>query len=147
MGANCAVPGHQDVYAIGDCASQLGTDGKPLPGLGAVAKQQGEYLGAMLAKQIKGDPAAKAFVYHDLGTMAIVGRYRAVAKLPFASFTGPLAWLMWSLVHLILLMDFRSRAAVYWSWFWSWLTYGRGARLITNMQHFRRSTKPDHPPS
>jgi NADH dehydrogenase len=137
VGPDCSVPGHDGVFAIGDCASQLGTDGKPLPGLGAVAKQQGEYLGALIAGKLKGQTNPKPFRYKDLGTMAIVGRYRAVAKLPFTSFTGPLAWVMWSLVHLILLMDFRSRAAVYWSWCWSWLTYGRGARLIINLQHFK----------
>jgi NADH dehydrogenase len=139
---DCSVPGFDGVFAIGDCASQLAANGKPLPGLGAVAKQQGQYLGKLIAKRLRGDPSVGPFRYRDLGTMAIVGRYRAVAKLPIGSFTGPLAWVMWSLVHLILLMDFRSRAAVYWSWFWSWLTYGRGARLITNVRGVAHHTPP-----
>jgi NADH dehydrogenase len=132
INADCSVPGLNGVYAIGDCTSQTGSDGKPLPGLGAVAKQQGEYLGRLLAAKASGRALPKAFHYKDMGTMAIVGRYRAVARFPFGSVTGPIAWLLWSLVHLLLLMDFRSRGAVYFSWCWSWLTYGRGARLITS---------------
>ena len=140
---DCSIPGHEDIYAIGDCACQVGVDGKPLPGLAAVAKQQGKFLAKLLAARVKGVRPAARFIYKDFGTMAIVGRYRAVARLPIGSVSGPIAWLLWSLVHLILLMDFRSRLAVYFNWCWSWLTYGRGARLImAPSSRPRRSTPP-----
>ncbi len=129
--ARCAVEGMSDVFAIGDVTVQQDQHGRRLPALAAVAKQQGRYLGRLLRARVNGrtDPPAP-FRYRDFGTLAVIGRRRAVAKLPFASFTGTIAWLLWSLVHLMLLTDFRSRLAVYANWTWSWLTYGRGARLV-----------------
>ncbi len=127
---DCSVPGHPDIFAIGDVASFDAGDG-PLPGLAPVAKQQGAYVGKLLAARIAGRSDPGPFRYRDYGTMAVIGRSRAVAEIAGLKLKGFLAWLAWSLVHLMLLVDFRSRVAVYVNWSWSWFTYGRGARLLT----------------
>ncbi len=126
-----SVPGHPDIFAIGDLMTCPGPDGKPLPGLAVVAKQQGRYVGSLLAARVAGQPAPPPFRYRDLGTLAIVGRSAAVANFGWLRFTGFLAWLLWGGVHLMLLTGTRNRAVVYVTWIWSWLTWGRGARLIT----------------
>ncbi len=131
--ADCEVIGLKNVFAIGDVSSQTAPSGKLLPGLAAVAKQQGAYVGKLLAARLKSDAPFPPFHYRDLGILAVIGRSRAVARLPGISLTGWIAWLIWSLVHLLLLVDFRSRFAVYLNWTWSWFTYGRGARLMTGV--------------
>ncbi len=130
--ATCAVPGLKNVFALGDVASYR-QDGKPLPGLAPVAKQQGRWVGRLVRARAEGRPDPAPFRYHDWGTMAVIGRSRAVALLGPWKMTGFLAWLAWSLVHLMLLIDFRSRAAVYVNWTWAWFTMGRGARLLTRL--------------
>jgi NADH dehydrogenase len=127
---DCSVPGHPGIFAIGDVASYDNGTG-PLPGLAPVAKQQGAYVGRLLAARIAGRPEPGPFRYRDDGTMAVIGRSRAVAQIFGMKLKGFVAWLAWSLVHLMLLVDFRSRVAVYVNWSWSWFTYGRGARLLT----------------
>ncbi|MDX3910704.1 MAG: NAD(P)/FAD-dependent oxidoreductase [Sphingobium sp.] len=127
---DCSVPGHPEVFAIGDVASYDSGSGHPLPGLAPVAKQQGAYVGRLLAARIAGRAEPSAFRYRDYGTMAVIGRSRAVAVLAGLKLKGFLAWLAWSLVHLMLMVDFRSRLSVYINWSWAWFTYGRGARLL-----------------
>jgi NADH dehydrogenase len=129
--ADCSVPGHPEVFAIGDVASYDAGGGKPLAGLAPVAKQQGNYVGRLLAARVAGKAPPGPFRYRDWGTMAVIGRSRAVADFGRFQLTGYLAWLAWSLVHLMLLVDFRSRVSVYVNWSWAWFTYGRGARLLT----------------
>ncbi|WP_082734553.1 NAD(P)/FAD-dependent oxidoreductase [Novosphingobium sp. CCH12-A3] len=131
VAADCSVPGRPGVFAIGDVASFDGGSGKPLPGLAPVAKQQGRYVGRLLAARIAGRAPPPPFRYRDLGTMAVIGRSRAVADFGSFQLKGFLAWLAWSMVHLMLLVDFRSRMMVYVNWSWAWFTYGRGARLLT----------------
>ena len=128
----CAVPGLENVFALGDVASYR-QDGKPLPGLAPVAKQQGKWVGKLVRARAEGRPDPAPFRYRDWGTMAVIGRSRAVALLGPWKMTGFLAWLAWSLVHLMLLIDFRSRVAVYVNWTWAWFTMGRGARLLTRL--------------
>ena len=131
VGQDLSVAGHPDIYAIGDVAECIGADGRKLPGLATVAKAQGKYVGALIAARVAGKRLPKAFEYHDPGTLAIVGRSAAVADFGRLRLHGFLAWLTWGLVHLLLLMGMRNRAVVYVTWIWSWLTWGRGARLIT----------------
>jgi NADH dehydrogenase len=138
VGPDCAAEGLKNVFVVGDVAIQLDRAGHPLPGLGAVAKQQGAYVGRLLAARVAGGREPGPFRYRDLGTLAIIGRSRAVAKLPGMAFTGWIAWLLWSLVHLVLLVDVRSKFAVYLNWSWTWFTNGRGARLIVG--------SPEEPP-
>jgi NADH dehydrogenase len=128
---DCSVPGHPEIFAIGDVASFTGADGRPLPGLAPVAKQQGHYVGQLLRARVAGQPPPGPFRYRNLGTMAIIGRSHAIADFGRFRITGFVAWLAWSMVHLMLLVDLRSRVMVYLNWSWAWFTYGRGARLLT----------------
>jgi NADH dehydrogenase len=137
--ANCSVPGRPEIFAIGDVASFDGGSGKPLPGLAPVAKQQGQYVGRLLDARIAGLPEPGPFRYRDYGTMAVIGRSRAIADFGGFVLKGFPAWLTWSFVHLMLLIDFRSRMAVYVNWSWAWFTYGRGARLLVGETRTKRS--------
>ena len=139
---DCSVPGHPDIFVIGDAASLAGRDGRPLPGVGAVAKQQGKYVAEVIARRVAGRPAPGPFRYRDLGTLAVIGRSRAVAHLGRLRLRGFPAWLIWSLVHLFLLAGFRNRLMVYMNWSWAWFTYGRGARLITGIPPEEESKMP-----
>jgi len=130
---DCSIPDHPNIFAIGDVSSfDVGT-GTTLPGLAPVAKQQGTYVGRLLRRRIEGRSKPDPFRYRDFGTMAVIGRSRAVADFGWLRLTGFTAWLTWSLVHLMLLVDFRSRLMVYVNWSWAWFTYGRGARLVTHV--------------
>jgi NADH dehydrogenase len=143
---DCSVPGKPEIFAIGDVSSFDDCSGKPLPGLAAVAKQQGHYVGMMLRARLAHASPPPPFRYQNLGTMAVIGRSRAVAHFGFVDLTGFTAWLTWSLVHLMLLVDFHSRLMVYVSWSWAWFTYGRGARLLTGLspgtRRLRKSANP-----
>jgi NADH dehydrogenase len=118
------------VFVIGDAAEMRGADGTPLPGLAAVAKQEGQYLGDLLRRRYAGDRAPPEFRYRDYGTMATIGRSAAVADLRGLRLTGRLAWLLWGIVHIYYLIGFRNRVLVLTNWLWAWLTYAPGARLI-----------------
>jgi NADH dehydrogenase len=132
---DCSVEGRPHVFAIGDVASFTGSDGKPLPGLAPVAKQQGRYVGQLIWSKVQGRGAAAPFQYENWGSMAVIGRSHAVADFGTIRLRGFIAWLSWSLVHLMLLVDFRSRLTVYVNWAWSWFTRGRGVRLLTRPPH------------
>jgi NADH:ubiquinone reductase (H+-translocating) len=127
---DCSVPAQPAIFVIGDVSFLAEQDGKPLPGLAAVAEQQGEYVGRLIAGRLAGRPEPPPFRYRDRGTLAVIGRSRAVAVVGKVRLTGYPAWLFWSLVHLFLLAGFRNRLAVYLNWSWAWFTYGRGARII-----------------
>jgi NADH dehydrogenase len=134
---DCTLPGHPEIFVIGDAATLDGPDGKPLPGLGSVAKQQGKYVGHLIAARLKqrasGTP--KPFRYTDWGQLAVIGRSSAVADFGRIRLTGTPAWLVWSAVHLLLLVSAENRIVVYVSWVWAWLTYSRGARVISSPPH------------
>ena len=133
IGPDCSVAGHPDIYAIGDCTYLEGADGKRLPGVAPVAKQQGAYVAKVLMARLIGVPPPPPFSYDDQGQLAMVGRSAAIADLGRVKMTGVIGWLLWSIVHLYFLIGAKNRVAVYFSWVWAWLTYGRGARLITSM--------------
>lgn len=128
---HCRVPGLENVYVIGDAAIQEGEDGKPLPGLAAVAKQQGEYVARSIRKYLSGGTPGP-FRYADKGVMSVIGRSYAVAELGKIKSAGFMTWLTWWFVHIAYLTGFRNKASVFLQWAWSYLTFGRGARLITN---------------
>jgi NADH dehydrogenase len=130
VGPDCSIAGYNEVFAIGDVAGFTGADGKPLPGVAPVAKQQGQYVADVIANRVTGKPPPPPFRYHDQGSLAIIGRAAAVADLPYAKLTGFPAWFIWGCVHLLLLVGLRNRVLVYVQWVWAWLTYSRGARLI-----------------
>ncbi len=133
VGSDLTVPGHPDIFVLGDAAWATGADGHPLPGLGAVAEQQGRYVAKVISARIRGGADRGPFAYRNLGTMATIGRSAAVADFGGFTMAGFLAWLLWGLVHIYLLIGFRNRLAVFINWVWSWFTYGRGARLITGL--------------
>jgi NADH dehydrogenase len=136
VGLDLAVPGNPDIFAIGDVASATGADGRPLPGVAPVAKQQGQYVAALLKAQLRGKPMPP-FRYRDFGNMATIGRKRAVAQLGRAKLAGFPAWLLWSLAHIYFLIGFRNRLAVALSWGWNYVTFQRGTRLITGVSGSR----------
>lgn len=143
VGPDCTVPGHPEIFAIGDVASYTGKDGITLPGLAPVAKQQGRYVAKVIAARIRGCAAPPAFRYHNWGTMAVIGRAKAVADFGWLRLSGLPAWLAWSLVHLMLLVDFRSRGTVYLNWTWAWFTRGRTARILMRTEAPTSSSRPE----
>jgi NADH dehydrogenase len=125
-----SVRGQENVFALGDVAVFTGEDGKPLPGLAQVAKQQGIYLGRSLADRIQGGRVAAPFRYNSRGNTAIVGRHAAVFEQGNFKVKGWSAWLAWAVIHVYLLVGFQHRFLVSIQWLWRYLTYDRGARLI-----------------
>jgi NADH dehydrogenase len=123
------VPGHPEVFVIGDLASFVHQTGKPLPGVAQVAIQQGRQAAENVRRAIGGQ-ALRAFRYRDPGNLAVIGRASAVADLPHLKLSGLPAWLFWCFVHILFLIGFRSRLTVMFDWAWAFLTYQRGARLI-----------------
>ena len=126
--AGLTIAGHDDIFVIGDTARVAGPNGQPLPAIAPVAKQQGAYV----ADRILGR-AKKPFAYRDYGNLATIGRSRAVIDWGRLQLSGFVAWLIWSVAHVLFLVGFRSRLSVAVSWLWSYFTYQRAARLILDM--------------
>jgi NADH:quinone reductase (non-electrogenic) len=128
---DCTIPGHPEVFVLGDAALFNHQEGGPLPGICPVAIQMGEYTADTIVGDLAGEPR-RAFRYWDKGQLAVIGRGRAVADIRKLHFGGFLAWLIWTFVHILFLIGFRNRVLVMLQWAWSYLTYGRGARLIAS---------------
>jgi NADH:quinone reductase (non-electrogenic) len=118
------------IFVIGD-AALVETDGKRVPGVAPAAKQQGRYIARVLATRVAGRPAPPPFVYRDAGNLATIGRQRAVIEFPFFTVRGWLAWWIWGFAHIYFLVGVPSPVVISLRWLWEYLTYGRGARLIT----------------
>ncbi len=125
-----SLPGHPQVFVVGDAAVTLGPTGQPLPGVAQVAMQGARFAARAILAREAGRPVG-TFAYRDRGSMAIVGRGAAVADLGGVRLSGPLAWLAWLGLHIAFLIGFRSRAAVMLQWAIAYLTFQRSARLIT----------------
>jgi NADH dehydrogenase len=130
---NLSLPNHPEIFVLGDAASFL-QDGKPLPALASVAKQQGKYLAKALKAEIAGKPY-KPFHYSDFGTMATIGRDAAIMQLQQFKLSGWSAWMVWGVVHIMFLTGFRNRISVFITWVWTYLTYGLGARIIMHQEN------------
>ncbi|MES1186656.1 MAG: NAD(P)/FAD-dependent oxidoreductase [Myxococcales bacterium] len=128
---DCSIAGHSDVFVIGDAASFI-TEGAPhgLPGVSPVAMQQGRFVARQIARSVVGAPRQR-FKYLDKGSMATIGRSRAVAQVGKLQLSGFLAWMAWLCVHIFYLIDFRNRVVVLLDWAWAYFAYRRGSRLIT----------------
>ena len=126
-----SVPGLPEIFAIGDTALSNGWDGKPVPGLAPAAKQQGRYVAALIKARINGRAAPAPFRYRHAGSLATIGRKAAVADFGWLRLSGALAWWMWGLVHIFFLSGMRNRMVIALEWFWAYLTYRPGTRLIT----------------
>jgi NADH dehydrogenase len=124
------VPGHPEVFVVGDLASLVDRRGKPLPGTAPVAIQQGNWAAENITRLIAGQ-STRPFRYRDRGNMATIGRNSAVADIKGLRLSGFIAWLAWAVVHVFNLIGFRNRLLVAIQWIWSYLTFQRGARLIT----------------
>jgi len=125
-----SIPGHPEVFVIGDLAAFVDETGKLLPGLAAVAVQQGRHVARNILRMCNGLPS-EPFHYVDLGTMATIGRAAAVVNFNWIMLSGFLAWVIWIFVHILLLIGFRNRFVVLFDWAWSYLSFQRSARLIT----------------
>ena len=130
VGPDCALPHHPEIFVIGDLA-HFEQNGTPLPGVAQVAMQQGNYVAHLIRRRLKGQPTLKPFHYFDKGSLATIGRAAAVAEFGKVHISGYIAWLAWLFVHILFLIGFRNRVLVFIQWAWSYLTYERGARLIT----------------
>jgi NADH dehydrogenase len=133
------VPGHPEVQVIGDVANFSHQNGEPLPGISPVAMQQGRHAARNILRMIRGEKP-KPFRYFDKGSMATIGRNKAVADLKFFHLSGFPAWLAWLFVHIIFLVGFRNRLLVLIQWAWAYLTFDKGARLIT--RNFQSEHRP-----
>lgn len=133
-----SVPGHPEVFVVGDAAAFFDSDKKPLPGVAQVAMQQAAHAARGIVDRLAGRPA-RPFVYRDKGSMAIVGRGAAVADLGWVRFSGVIAWLSWLFLHIVQLIGFRNRLLVLVQWAVAFVTFQRSVRLIT---HEERSDRP-----
>jgi NADH:ubiquinone reductase (H+-translocating) len=131
---DCSIPGHPEVFVLGDAAAFRHQKGGLLPGICPVAIQMGEYTARTIRSELAGRPR-RAFNYWDKGQLAVIGRGQAVADIRKLRFSGFLAWLIWIFVHIFFLIGFRNRVLVLFQWAWSYVTYSRGARLITEDVH------------
>src|SRR3984885_6473083 len=126
-----SVPGHPEIFAIGDTVLALDANGKPLPGVAPVSKQQGLYVGGLIKARLRNTERVQPFHYRDYGNLATIGRKAAVIDFGWIHLRGLVAWVIWSAVHIYFLIGFRNRAMVALDWLWAYFTFQRGARLIT----------------
>ena len=131
VGPNLNVPGHDDIFAIGDTAFVTAKGGRPVPGIAPAAKQQGAYVARVIRARMSGTAAWPPFSYRHLGNLATIGRGAAVVDMGRIKLKGALAWWFWGIAHIFFLIGTRSRAAVAWNWLWTYISGQHSARLIT----------------
>ncbi len=128
---NLTVPGHANIFAIGDTAHVVLPGGRMVPGIAPAAKQEGRYVAKVIDARLRGDAAPGPFRYRDAGSLATIGKRAAVVDFGWATFRGRIAWWLWGFAHIYFLIGLRHRLAVALSWLWIYLTGQRSARLIT----------------
>ena len=128
-----SLPGYREVFLIGDMSALTDVSGTPVPGLAAAAIQQGKVAAKNILRDLRSEKRLP-FKYEDRGVMATIGHHRAVAEFGNKRFSGVIAWLLWSLVHVFLLIGFRSRVTVMRQWIWAYLTRAGASPLITDYQ-------------
>jgi NADH:ubiquinone reductase (H+-translocating) len=129
--ANLNLKNHKNVFVLGDQSHVKGKNNKPLPGLAPVAIQQGIHTAKNIINLINGK-SLLPFHYFDKGQMATIGRGRAISEFSGYKMTGKIAWFSWLFIHILYLIGFRNKVFVFWQWMWSYITFSRGARLITD---------------
>lgn len=149
VGEDLTIPGHANVFVTGDLAHCIDPNtGQPIPAVAQGALQGGKYAGETIAAEIKArqkgkpDPERKPFRYQDRGSMAIIGRNHAVVEIGKLRFGGVIAFLMWALIHILFLIDFRRKLVVFVEWVWAYFRGDRGARLITGDDRMPKLIKP-----
>lgn len=141
-----SVPGQRDIFVIGDMSALIDADGRPVPGLAAAAMQQGQAAAVNLLRDLRG-ASRLPFRYRDRGNMATIGHHRAVAEIGAMTLSGVIAWLLWSVVHVFLLIGFRNRLAVMGQWIWAYATREGSSPLITDHQQAETGSMRAEPPS
>lgn len=131
VGPNLSVAGLPNVFVIGDTAASTAWKGQPVPGLAPAAKQGGEFVARVIGARVLDQHAPERFIYHHLGSLATIGRKAAVADFGFVRLRGALAWWFWGAIHVAFLVGLRNRISVMLDWFWAYLTFRSGTRLIT----------------
>jgi NADH dehydrogenase len=129
------IPGHPEIFVVGDLATVVQRDGKPLPGLAAVAIQQGRYVGNAIKQRLRGQTPPE-FRYFNKGSLAIIGRNAGIADIGRLHLNGFPGWLLWLFVHILYLIGFDNKLLVLFQWAWNYLTRKRGAQLITGKDPF-----------
>ncbi len=129
--ADLSLPDDPNIFVVGDDASVMQSDGKPVPGIAPAAKQMGTYAARVIAARIAGKPAPGPFRYRHAGNFATIGRHAAVADFGWLKISGYPAWLLWGAVHVFFLIGFRNRISVMLDWMWAYLSFQSGVRLIT----------------
>ncbi len=129
-----SIPGHPEVFVVGDAAAFVDSHGHQLPGVAQVAMQGGVHAARMIQRRIKDEPS-RPFTYNDKGSMAIIGRGSAIADIRGLRFSGPIAWLAWLFLHIFELIGFRNRIVVMVEWAAAYITLQRSVRLITYQDH------------
>jgi NADH dehydrogenase len=137
--SDLSLPGHPEIFVLGDMANCVHQTGKPLPGVAPVAIQQGKFVAKLIACRLTGRTLPE-FHYRDLGNLATIGRSAAVAQFGRIHLSGLIAWLLWLFIHLMNLVNFRNRVLVFLQWGWNYLSYDRSARLITGSDPESEST-------
>ena len=140
VGPDLSAPSHPGVFVVGDTVTITAPDGSLVPGVAAAAKQMGAYVGRRIAAEVKGRGIPAPFAYRDQGELATIGRKSAIVSMGRLRLTGFIGWLFWCFVHIMFLVGFRIRVAVAFGWFWNFVTYQRGVRLISD-----RDTGPGTP--
>ena len=125
------VPGHDNIFALGDTVSIAAPDGRPVPGIAPAAKQQGTYVAAIIRARLAGAPSPGPFRYRHAGSLATIGKRAAIIDFGWIKLRGRLAWWMWGVAHIYFLIGLRNRLSVAMSWLWIYLSGQRSARLIT----------------
>jgi NADH dehydrogenase len=143
VNGDCSLPGHPEIFVIGDLA-HFEQDGKAVPGVAPVAMQQGSYVAKLIRERLRGG-TLPSFRYRDKGSLAVIGRAAAVAEIGPLHISGLLAWLTWLFVHLMYLVEFSNRVMVFIQWGFLYLTFNRGARLITGPDPARAASLDEHP--
>jgi NADH dehydrogenase len=142
VGEDLSLPGQPDIFVLGDTAHAIDENGKALPALAQVAKQQGAFVGEVLHQRLEKRATESRFRFRNRGNTAVVGRNAAIFDFGRWTLKGRLAWILWALVHVLLLVNFEKRMLVSLQWIWRYVTRQRGARLID--EDYRHRLPPDH---
>ena len=142
VGPDLSVAGHPEIFVVGDTALVMDRNGKPLPGVAPVAKQQGQYVANLLIARAKQTTPPPPFRYRDFGSLATIGRKLAIMQRGRFKLSGFPAWVLWSVAHIYFLIGFRNRLIVALNWLWNYVTFQRGTRLITGYPELRPAKPP-----
>jgi NADH dehydrogenase len=139
---NLTVPGHPDIFAIGDTVTIPGPDGKPVPGIAPAAKQEGRYVAMVISRRLRGETDIPDFHYRHDGSLATIGKRKAVIDFGRVKLRGALAWWIWGFAHIYFLIGYRNRLSVALNWLWIYLRNQRSGRLITQGQRGAGGGRP-----